>query len=236
MTVKNPWLIQRCVVKDYSPKQGQKFSDCIKLDYMGSSEFEWGIVPKTLTALCEKRNMLEVVKFEGKVELYILCMKEQEAEYQKVLTQLLARKIQTKEYVFSTDSYVTLWLDLDNQVIFSTNKDILKKMHILLEGSQKVIEHNKKVEELVDSVAKELCLHDIHKHLPGTVALCGTDVNENEGTKALKDKTKYPVVFWLNGPYVNEKWVCGYYTVEDIVCFNNNKTGAIAEYVSKCQQ
>lgn len=232
MSLVNPYLIQRCKVKNYFPKAGQMFSDCIELDYMGSSEFEWGIIPKTISALHAKSKEMRVYKYNGGIDLFILCLPEQEAGYQEVLKNLLSAKIRTKEYVFSKHALdVTLWMDLDNQVVFATDKNLLKKLPMLWTESQKKIEHNQKIKVIYEKLAEDLDLHDLHKALPGTVAVCGTDINDCAGTKALIGQTKYEVVYWLNGPRLNGRWVCGYYTAESIQEYIATKTGAIAEYI-----
>lgn len=232
--VRNPWLIQRCTITNYAPVEGQSFSDCIKCDYMGSSEFEWGIIPETISALNAKSHKLKVFKYAGKAALFFLCLPEQADAYQVVLEQLLARKIQTKEYVFSSEkSGATLWIDLDNQVVFSTSEKMLQKLPKLLAESQKKIERNQKIKAASDEVYQKLKLNDLKTVLPGTVAICGTGIDDCEGTKALKGTTDYDVVYWLNGPYVNGCWICGYYTAESIQEYIKTQTGAIAERIKE---
>jgi hypothetical protein len=44
LSVKNPWLIQRARIAK-SPRPGATLSESVRLDYMGSSEFEFGALP-----------------------------------------------------------------------------------------------------------------------------------------------------------------------------------------------
>jgi len=43
------YLIQRCTLEEgVVPKPGKRFNENVRLDYMGSAEFEWGILPASL--------------------------------------------------------------------------------------------------------------------------------------------------------------------------------------------
>ena len=149
MSVKNPYLIQRCFIKDW--KDAKIFSEAVRLDYMGSSEFEWGAIPKFIESFSKKKN-LEIVKFDGNIlddgffstypyQIYFICDKYQVEEYSTILRSLLSGEIRTKESVFKED--VNLWLDLNNEIIFSSNREILCHMKELCEGSFLVIEKNR---------------------------------------------------------------------------------------------
>ena len=49
-----PYLIQRCIIKNRPEKTG--IDSLISLAYMGSAEFEWGAVPKSLQRIRENKN------------------------------------------------------------------------------------------------------------------------------------------------------------------------------------
>lgn len=82
--MKSPYLIQRCVKQKFKPKF--KISEWLKLEYMGSSEFEFGSVPKSLRMyhsvsekiLTGEHNIL------GKT-IYYLCLPEDKEYVEKFL-------------------------------------------------------------------------------------------------------------------------------------------------------
>jgi len=51
------WLVQRCTPKG-TFKEGQKVSEFMSLDYMGSAEFEFGAIPKSIRRLAGKKNLI----------------------------------------------------------------------------------------------------------------------------------------------------------------------------------
>jgi len=51
MKVTTPWLIQRCLFVMHNDLQGSRFSDLFTCDYMGSAEFEFGALPKSLNEI-----------------------------------------------------------------------------------------------------------------------------------------------------------------------------------------
>lgn len=58
-----PYLIQRCTVKDVFIET-QKVSEYLSLDYMGSSEYEWGAVPKCLREFNNRLDELVTTRLE----------------------------------------------------------------------------------------------------------------------------------------------------------------------------
>lgn len=149
--VREPWLIQRCQIKE-KPAVNKTLSQCLRFEYMGSAEFEFGALPANTESLYLKKDKLVVTKYEGALpsrfkKLFILSLKEQAIEYQSILGKLLEDKLRTKEYVFSSyNNDTNLWMDLDNQVIFSTDREFLEKITHLLEGSMKKIQETRALE------------------------------------------------------------------------------------------
>lgn len=236
-TVKNPKLIQRCMINEIPNETSPKsLSDVLKFDYMGSSEFEWGIVPSTLEALNCKKKKLKVFKTDIN-DLFVLCLPSQLEEYSKVLAGLVNKTIQTKEYVFplfNTSKKIDLWIDLDNQVVFSTSQEFLNKINISLDLTMIAIRKNQKAKIASDKLMNKYNLNSLVRELGG-VGLSGNRIDSNKGTMSLKDQTKYDVVFWFNGPHINGQWLCGYYTVESLIEYTKFKTGALADAYNHCK-
>lgn len=49
------YLVQRLTVRDNAPADAIGFDTLFSLDYMGSSEFEWGAIPAALKSMRRKR-------------------------------------------------------------------------------------------------------------------------------------------------------------------------------------
>lgn len=131
--MKAPYLIQRCEIKrplgDY---RGKRFSQAVSLDYMGSAEFEFGAVPKSLRAMSEHGCTLYTVPSitQNDVSLKVLCCFDEGelAEYSKYLLRMRNEKLgrlHTKESVRFDPSYsddTDLWWDIENHVMWSFDK------------------------------------------------------------------------------------------------------------------
>lgn len=137
--VQRPYLIQRCMIDNPLPKKEVRFGQAIRLDYMGSSEYEWNAVPDALDKVYKKLESYKLSKvddivFEDQVlRLFHPFSDEELKEYVSILKEvaeyeqnLCSKTITLKErsYFAVKKSYskVDLWIDLDNQVIFTFHK------------------------------------------------------------------------------------------------------------------
>jgi hypothetical protein len=59
-----PWLIQRGTFKKIPDQEIVGLDSLISYDYMGSSEFEWGALPQSLTAICQKWQSYKVNRMD----------------------------------------------------------------------------------------------------------------------------------------------------------------------------
>ena len=218
--MENPYLIQRCEIKE-SWNQASIVSEAVKLEYMGSSEFEWGAIPDSLKEI-SKRNGLEVFQHKN---LFVLCKENELTEYKELLDQLEQNKIRTKERVWGENT--DLWIDLRNSIVFSKNEKILKVFQDLTKGSVEKIKENERIKEEGDKLIDPLT-KDLRKYMSWTF-IVPKSINSSEGARSLKGKTNQEVVFWLNGPQINNQWFCGFYTFEDFQQMAKNGTGPLAE-------
>ena len=125
----------------------------LRFDYMGSAEFEFGAVPQSLYNIFEysKKGLLKKseavfgeIKFKKPV--YYLCRKEDEEEVKRRITHLATKgdfkpdnTISLKEYSHLKDSIEKEedihmafgWLELDNDFMFFTDKEMFHKILIL---------------------------------------------------------------------------------------------------------
>ena len=100
------WLVQRCKPKGVY-QEGQRFSEAFYNDYMGSAEFEFGALPKSLRRLAGKPDLKIVpVKFTNRTHhvmtYYILA---DNADIPTVMTNIegyISRR-HLKEYILFGD-------------------------------------------------------------------------------------------------------------------------------------
>lgn len=148
--MKTPHLIQRCEIKrPLSDYRGKRFSEAVSLDYMGSAEFEFGALPKSLRAMSEHGCTLYTVPAitEGDVSLKVLCTFDDAglAEYTKYLQRMRNEKLgrlNTKESVQFDPAHrrysnTDLWWDIDNNVMWSFDKAFMNSLHVNLAASLK---------------------------------------------------------------------------------------------------
>jgi hypothetical protein len=94
-----PDLIQRAV---FYKKEGKGIDSILRFDYMGSSEFEWGALPKSLKRV--RANLGEYVQFQYSFKNFpektvtVLCTKEQQGFVGDILEGLVERKFRLKEF------------------------------------------------------------------------------------------------------------------------------------------
>lgn len=125
-------------------------------DYMGSSEFEWGAIPKAIKELLVDSDSLIASKFEVKKEdfhllpfhrsgkpkdttFYIICRKGDEEEVKGRVLLLAQDKLQLKERTdidrtFEEENRTQGWFELDNGFYFFTNREMWKGTFFLYTG------------------------------------------------------------------------------------------------------
>lgn len=136
--IKTPYLIQRATIEDRDYKQG--IDSIIKLDYMGSAEYEFGAVQNSLKRI--RDNKLHYAKHEfsviGKsITVYFNSKKMYfrpvwEYKISEYLQSLVDRKYQLKEgshfdrYIESKRTFIIgidFWWDIENDIMFWRTDD-----------------------------------------------------------------------------------------------------------------
>lgn len=152
--IHHPYLIQRGEIK--RPLVAGRFSEAVDLDYMGSAEFEFGALPKSLRAL---QSMVDAISMtteprilEGDRSLRVLhpFTPEEYEEYLGYLLELRAGKRRTKETTcFAADyppmefSKTDIWWDIGNHVMFSFDKVFMNRLTDHLVASWKYMDEQK---------------------------------------------------------------------------------------------
>lgn len=120
------YLIQRAQFEDRDFKTG--IDSILSFDYMGSSEFEWGALPKSLKFI--RQNINEYVYLDVPIkekQITVFCPDHLKTEVKKYLTALADKKMRLKEFS-GFDDYIKgdgyfkdrfdFWWDIENHVMF----------------------------------------------------------------------------------------------------------------------
>ena len=157
--MKTPYLIQRMILHKNPPKN-PPLDNLYRMDYMGSSEFEWGALPKSLKQFTKNFDKLELVRMKKIVDyknkmLVLIGLPENAKEYRRFVPDLLEDKIHLKERSelcaamkgydpilgynkpYNEQIYPSAWWDINNHImmIFGVRyaKILLKSIKIVLE-------------------------------------------------------------------------------------------------------
>jgi len=141
--MKKPYLVQRMKLKaniDLESGIDGNFS----MDYMGSSEFEWGALPASLKRVCKNIKAYEIfsindIKDYRGFPLCLVCTKENATEYEAVLrvwakasdeygfglkelmkfTEAISGKSFSGKPIESSYNKIDAWWDIENDVFFA---------------------------------------------------------------------------------------------------------------------
>ena len=154
--IDTPYLIQRGKIKH--PMVDGRFSEAVDLDYMGSAEFEFGALPKSLRALQSLMDSISVtteprITDESGASLRVLHTFTSE-EYEQYLVHLFAMrdgKLRTKESTWFDKDHskhfktlqCDLWWDIGNHVMWTFDKRFAKRLSDHLVASWKYMDEQK---------------------------------------------------------------------------------------------
>ena len=142
--MRTPYLIQRLNFRKNSPSNGS-FDDIIGCQYMGSAEFEFGALPKSLKKLTKNFGSLKINTFEDlhdhkdKPLCIVAEVEKAELYFSDYINDLaldntmLKEQSRFKDNVFGEDwrgkpvnendwTYVDAWWDVENDIIFTFGK------------------------------------------------------------------------------------------------------------------
>lgn len=140
--VRFPYLIQRGTINKPMVDRLSFLSQAVQLDYMGSAEFEFGALPRSLRAIESKRDMLTLRKVpsimdgESCLRVVSTLTDEEFVEYEKILVALReGRNIRTKECTRFNVNHMRFpslkcdfWWDINNHVMFTFDKNFSKRI------------------------------------------------------------------------------------------------------------
>ena len=144
--MKTPYLIQRMSFKEKT--EARNFDAVISMDYMGSSEFEFGALPASLKVLAKAADGLVLRMFksytdcEGRRLCIVACSEADIDEYAGFIDELakgMKCEYRTKEMTYFQEAMTgkdcmgknyserlvkaEAWWDIVNHVIFTFGKD-----------------------------------------------------------------------------------------------------------------
>ena len=144
--MKNTYLIQRLKKSEVPFKGGAKILENIwRLDYMGSAEFEFWVIPRTLQNIiryCAKGDASNS-KLRLKKDVYYICEKKDEPGVVKVIKKLSKNEygyFHLKEFCGleenlkgekSAQKYAG-WIELNNEFMFFVDKEMYDLTSALL--------------------------------------------------------------------------------------------------------
>jgi hypothetical protein len=147
----NPYLIQRGLVKSLAKQN--RVSEAVKLDYMGSAEFEFGALPQALRVAKALLPMFstfgvddQLVENNEDSVLYfcgVFDTVQQKLDYLEKLNQVIDRKLYTQESIrfdrksdkLQFEDNCNFWWDIKNHVFFSTNQELIKLIPSFVKNS-----------------------------------------------------------------------------------------------------
>jgi len=173
------WLIQRAKIIHPLAEPTARISDAVRFDYMGSAEFEFGALPKSLRdmqavdALITIRTLNHIKDDQDRSVRVLSALDDKQfAEYNSLLIDLRADKVRLKEWSkFAAEEpkkappYVKsnaelrrwtaqqaerdiwkpdFWWDINNNTMFSFNKEFMNRLHDYLHASWVWMDEQKK--------------------------------------------------------------------------------------------
>lgn len=153
--MKAPYLIQRgTIVTPLAPAKNFKLSDAVTFDYMGSAEFEFGTLPKAFRKIRDSFDKTVSVteqrlKDANGSSLRVFHLFPTEDEYEDYYVYIF--KLYTSNGVIRTKeaprfnpslnygNKIDFWWDIENQVIWSFNKNFMNRLKDYFQSSFKVM-------------------------------------------------------------------------------------------------
>ena len=152
--MKTPYLVQRCEIR--RPLVEGRIGEALELDYMGSAEFEFGAIPKSLRALQHDVDKIKlsvdprIVDNDRSLRILHTFDEVELEQYFKHLQTMRVNKLRLKEatrFEAGRESrpYGTtdVWWDIENHVFWSFDKIFMNRITDCLLASWKYMDEQK---------------------------------------------------------------------------------------------
>ena len=153
--MKTPYLVQRGEIK--RPLGTGRFSEVVDLDYMGSAEFEFGALPKSLRALQARVGDIKltvdnrITDNERSLRVLHTFNEVEFEEYFKFVLRMRGNDLRLKESTrFEAGrapckyDVCDIWWDIENHVFWSFDKIFMNRLGDSLVASWKYMDDAKK--------------------------------------------------------------------------------------------
>lgn len=154
-----PYLIQRGLInRPLGQHTDLPLSHAVRLDYMGSAEFEYGALPRSLRKMESQWSLYSHHKFEDivaaktgdsrKFQLRVFANFDSEAnkeQYRQWMVKAFAGNLYLKENLGAStisrinlvelSPYTDFWWDITNDVLFSFDKQFMSRIESHLKAS-----------------------------------------------------------------------------------------------------
>ena len=152
--MKTPYLVQRCEIR--RPLVEGRISEALDLDYMGSAEFEFGALPKSLRALQARVDDIKltvdnrITDNEKSLRVLHTFNESEFEEYFKFMLRMRGNDLRIKESSRfeagrepSKYGITDVWWDIDNHVFWSFDKIFMNRITDCLVASWKYMDEQK---------------------------------------------------------------------------------------------
>ena len=144
--MKNIYLVQRGKIVSPLATESATLSESVRLDYMGSAEFEFGALPASLKRLRDKKKCLattlvEMYDKDGRpLRMLSYLGKEDINTYIGQLWLLRQNNLRLKERADFAENEpppvrADFWWDIENDVMWSFHKEYMKRLESFLGNS-----------------------------------------------------------------------------------------------------
>lgn len=153
--MRTPYLIQRMKFRPESQIRGNTIDGVLEMDYMGSAEYEFGALPKSLKQICKNFNEFRIVQIKEIQNIQDKCLymltnlnDEQIKEYVKYIQKIIEGKHRLKEWININKHMVKsttkneyfgrpedAWWDIDNHLMFCFVQASIEKIKKAIEAT-----------------------------------------------------------------------------------------------------
>jgi hypothetical protein len=143
--IKTPHLIQRATILNPLMPATTRLSQAVDMDYMGSSEFEFGALARSFRAMENGGRILRLFPniSENSIPLRVFSIltNEEFSEYGSYLLRLRGDDIRTlqerSEFNANRSSHekANFWWDIENHVMWGFHKEFMKRVPYYVNAS-----------------------------------------------------------------------------------------------------
>ena len=114
-----PYFVQRASLRKYGADEMKGIDRLLSFDYMGSAEFEFGALNKSLLSIRDNIAAYDYFPLTiGNKQFTVFCKTEDKDEIAEVIKGLWEKKFRLKEWCDLEDVRTDHWWDIGNDFMF----------------------------------------------------------------------------------------------------------------------